>query len=47
VDAQDVMGSHIVDVGGRLFKTRLDGNGYDYTIIHRHDAINGFNVMLV
>jgi hypothetical protein len=27
VDAQDIMGGHIVDYGGRLHKTRLDKNG--------------------
>lgn len=27
VDAQDVMGSHVVNVGGKLYKTRLDSNG--------------------
>jgi hypothetical protein len=26
VDAQDVMGSHVLDVGGELHKTRLDSN---------------------
>ena len=26
VDAQDIMGSHIMDVGGRLHKTRIDAN---------------------
>lgn len=27
VDAQDIMGSHVIDVGGKLHKTRLDKDG--------------------
>lgn len=27
MDAQDVMGSHVVDVGGKLVKTRTDETG--------------------
>ena len=43
LDVQDVMGTHIVDIAGSLFKKRLNSNGdviNEYSMLDKHQNRN-------